>query len=205
MICIVDYGVGNILAFKNLFKRLSIDVKIAKDSLSLSNASRIILPGVGSFDYAMQRLNSSGMREELDYLVLEKKIPVIGICVGMQIMCSKSEEGNLNGLNWINAEVRKFNPQDITYRAKTPHMGWNDVKVVRKSDIFNDLERNPIFYFLHSYYVHCFDSNDQIGLTKYGIEFTSAFCRNNIFGIQFHPEKSHDFGEKLLENFVKNN
>jgi len=203
MITLIDYGVGNIFAFQNVFKRLDISTKIAKCVNDLEDAEKLILPGVGSFDYAINQLNASGMRDKLDYLVLEKKLPVIGICVGMQIMGNRSDEGKEEGLKWIDSEILKFDEHLIKHRTKLPHMGWNDVSPIIGHPLFNGLEKDAIFYFLHSYYFKCNYVNDIIAISDYGISFTSAVNHNNIYGIQFHPEKSHHFGEKLLNNFAK--
>ena len=202
MITIIDYGVGNIFAFQSVYKRLNIPTKIAKTISDLDSAEKIILPGVGAFDYAMQRLNASGMREKLDELVLDKKVPVLGICVGMQMMGNKSDEGVMEGLKWIDADILKFDERLIKQRTKLPHMGWNDVVMKKNNILFNELDENAIFYFLHSYYFKCNQKNDVIATTEYGISFTSAVNFNNIFGIQFHPEKSHKYGEQLLNNFA---
>ena len=203
MITIIDYGVGNIFAFQNAYKRLDISTKIAKTRQDLVNAKKLILPGVGSFDYAMNQLNVSGMREKLDELVLEEKVPVIGICVGMQIMGNRSDEGKLDGLQWIDSEILKFDESLIQQRTKLPHMGWNDVTPVKIHPLFKGLENEAIFYFLHSFYFKCNNPTESIALSDYGISFSSAVNRDNIYGIQFHPEKSHHFGEKLLHNFAK--
>lgn len=203
MITIINYGVGNIFAFQNVYKRLDIPTKIAKSSQDLIDAEKIVLPGVGSFDYAMNQLNKSGMREKLDELVLVKKIPVIGICVGMQIMGNRSDEGKLEGLNWIDSEILKFDERLINQRTKLPHMGWNDVIPVKNHPLFIGLEEEAIFYFLHSFYFKCNNPEESIAVSDYGISFSAAVNRENIFGIQFHPEKSHQFGEKLLHNFAR--
>ncbi len=202
MITLIDYGVGNIFAFQNVYKRLDIPTKIAKSSQDLMDAQKLILPGVGSFDYAMNRLNDSGMREKLDELVLEKKIPVIGICVGMQMMGNRSDEGNEEGLKWIDGDILKFDEKLIQHRTKLPHMGWNDVVPINNHPLFKGLERDAIFYFLHSFYFECKNPSDTIATSEYGISFSSAVNRDHIFGIQFHPEKSHHYGEKLLHNFA---
>jgi glutamine amidotransferase len=203
MITLIDYGVGNIFAFQNVYKRLDIPTKIAKTTADLNEVEKLILPGVGSFDYAMNQLNNSGMRDRLDELVIEKKIPVIGICVGMQMMGNRSDEGKLDGLKWIDAEILKFNESLIQQRTKLPHMGWNDVSPIENHPLFIGLEKEAIFYFLHSFYFKCNNSNDSIANSEYGISFSSAVNHNNIYGIQFHPEKSHQYGEKLLHNFAK--
>lgn len=203
MITIIDYGVGNINAFVNVYKRVDVPVKIAKNAHDLEDAQKIILPGVGHFDYAMSKLNDSGMREKLDDLVLNRKVSVIGICVGMQMMANHSEEGKLEGLKWIDASVKKFDETKINQVTRLPHMGWNDVKPVKDLELFKGLENDAIFYFLHSYYFECNNPSDIMALSNYGTEFTSAAHHNNIYGIQFHPEKSHHYGEILLHNFAK--
>jgi glutamine amidotransferase len=203
MITIVDYGVGNIYAFQNVYKRLNIPTKIARTVDDLKEVDKLILPGVGAFDYAMTQLNTSGMRERLDDLVLKDKIPVIGICVGMQMMGNKSDEGELEGLKWIDAEILKFDETLIEQRTKLPHMGWNDVTPKAEHPLFIGLEKDAIFYFLHSYYFKCNNENDSIAVSDYGINFTSSANHENVYGIQFHPEKSHQYGEILLHNFAK--
>ena len=202
MITIIDYGVGNVLAFQNVFKRLSIPSKIAKCENDLMGSSKLILPGVGHFDYTMSQLNNSGMRDRLDELVLKQKIPIIGICVGMQMMALKSDEGSLDGLCWIDANVKKFDEATINHHTKLPHMGWNDVKPNENHPLFKGLEQQAIFYFLHSYYFKCSNEENSISKTDYGINFSSSIQHDNIYGIQFHPEKSHSYGERLLKNFA---
>lgn len=203
MITIIDYGIGNIFAFQNVYKRLNIPTKIAKTAKDLNEVGKLVLPGVGAFDYAMMRLNDSGMRERLDQLVIEEKKPVIGICVGMQMMANGSDEGKLEGLKWVDARVKKFDESTIKHITKLPHMGWNDVVPEKEHPLFAGLEENALFYFLHSYYFHCANESDSIATSDYGINFTSSINRNNIYGIQFHPEKSHHYGEILLHNFAK--
>ena len=202
MVTIIDYGVGNVFAFQNVFKRLSIPSKIAKCENDLMGSSKLILPGVGHFDYTMSQLNNSGMRDRLDELVLKEKIPVIGICVGMQMMAKKSDEGTLDGLCWIDANVKKFDEATINHHTKLPHMGWNDVKPNENHPLFKGLEQQAIFYFLHSYYFKCSNEENSISKTDYGINFSSSIQHDNIYGIQFHPEKSHSYGERLLKNFA---
>lgn len=203
MITIIDYGVGNIFAFQNVFKRLNIPCRIAKCKEDLEKVDKLILPGVGHFDHAMSQLNNSGMRKRIDELVLVEKKPVIGICVGMQMMAKKSDEGTLDGLGWIDANVKKFDELTIPYHAKLPHMGWNNVSHNAYHPLFKGLELESIFYFLHSFYFHCRDEKNIISTTDYGINFASSVQKENIFGVQFHPEKSHSNGEKLLENYAK--
>lgn len=203
MITLIDYGVGNINAFVNVYKRVDVPVKIARTKADLIGAGKLILPGVGHFDHAMNQLNRSGMRETLDELVLEDNVPVIGICVGMQMMANSSEEGQMEGLKWIDARVRRFDERKIDHVTRLPHMGWNDVKPTKDILLFEGLENNAIFYFLHTYYFECNRSEDILATTTYGGEFASAAHYKNRYGIQFHPEKSHHYGEILLNNFSR--
>ena len=203
MISIIDYGLGNILAFANIYKRLNIPVRVVSTASELKNAERIILPGVGSFDWAMTRLNESGMRETLDFLVLEQKVPVIGICVGMQMMAKCSDEGQMNGLGWIDAEVKRFDDTAFTQSTHLPHMGWNNVVPVISHPLFGELETDARFYFLHSYYFAENNSENVLSQTDYNGLYCSGVHSNNIFGVQFHPEKSHHWGERLLKNFAE--
>lgn len=202
MITIVDYGLGNIRAFTNVYERLNIKTRIAHKASDISDASKIILPGVGSFDHAMNLLNDSGMREELDKQVLTNKIPVVGICLGMQIMAHSSDEGLLPGLGWIDGEVKLFDSKTIPYKTRMPHMGWNSIKPEKESKILSKLNEQSRFYFLHSYYFVCNKIENILTSTKYGITYTSAINHDNIFGIQYHPEKSHSNGIQLLKNFA---
>lgn len=201
MITIIDYGCGNIHAFVNAFKRLNIISKVAKTKDEVKDADRIILPGVGAFDYVMQSFNNSGMREIVEEKVLKEKVPVLGICAGMQILGNSSEEGIVEGLGWINGKVRLFDTTMITYKTKLPHMGWNTVKH-NGNKLFRGLRDDSRFYFVHSYYFDSQNSQNVISTTKYGEEFTSSVNSNNIYGVQFHPEKSHQNGQQLLFNFA---
>ena len=202
MISIVDYGLGNLKAFANIYKRLNIEAEFVKTPEQLNSASKIILPGVGAYDHAMEELKKSGMREKLDELVLQKKVPVLGICVGMQMLGNKSDEGQLNGLGWIDGDIKKFDTQYIKQKPQLPHMGWNDVYPTSDNKLFNGLEKDAIFYFLHSYYFSCNIIQDEIARSEYGIEYTCAVNHENIYGVQFHPEKSHQYGIQLLKNFA---
>ncbi|WP_294285690.1 imidazole glycerol phosphate synthase subunit HisH [uncultured Chryseobacterium sp.] len=203
MVTIIDYGVGNINAFLNIYKQLNIPAKTAKTVNELECATKLILPGVGHFDYAMQRFNDSGMKDKVNDLVINHDIPVVGVCVGMQMMAKSSDEGILPGLGWIDARVRKFSPSQVSAKLPLPHMGWNDIRIVKDNPLLEGLEENPRYYFLHSYYFDCSNFEDSIAKTDYGINFTSAVNHDNIFGAQFHPEKSHHFGIQLLKNFAE--
>lgn len=198
MISIVDYGLGNVMAFANIYKNLNIPVEIVSSASKLVPAKRILLPGVGSFDWAMTKLNDSGMRDTLDNLVLDKKVPIIGICVGMQMMAINSDEGNMDGLGWIDAKVKRLDDSNETY---LPHMGWNNASCVKKHALFNYLNNDARFYFLHSYYLDQSDESQVLTKTLYNRSFTSSISSNNILGVQFHPEKSHHWGVQLLKNF----
>jgi glutamine amidotransferase len=202
MIALIDYGVGNIRAFTNIYKNLNIPVKIAKNIDDLTDVTKLILPGVGAFDHAMEQLEQSGMRQRLDELVLDNRMPIVGICVGMQMLAHSSDEGKLSGLGWIDASVKRFDVSKINYSTHLPHMGWNDVNPIKENGILKGLENDAKFYFLHSYYFHCNDPQDTIAITDYGIEFSCAVNKNNIYGVQFHPEKSHQYGIQLLNNFA---
>lgn len=203
MITIIDYGVGNINAFVNVYKRVNVPTKIAKTAADLEGAHKLILPGVGHFDYAMSELIQSGMRQKLDELVMVKKVPVVGICVGMQMMGNSSDEGEMEGLKWIDASIKKFDETKIQQVTRLPHMGWNDVNPVVSNPLFEGLEKNALFYFLHSYYFECNNTVDILATSEYGGQFTCAAHHDNVYGIQFHPEKSHHYGEVLLHNFAK--
>jgi glutamine amidotransferase len=202
MISIVDYGLGNLKAFANIYKRLSIPAEIVTTAEQLKKSEKIILPGVGAFDHAMERLNNSGLRDTLDDLVLNKKIPVLGICVGMQMLGKSSDEGKLSGLKWVDGEVKLFDVNSIKHTTRLPHMGWNDVESTKLNPIMEGLDNNAIFYFLHSYYFSCNNPDDSIAVSDYGIRYTCAINHDNIYGVQFHPEKSHNYGIQLLKNFA---
>jgi glutamine amidotransferase len=202
MITIVDYGLGNIQAFANIYKRLDVHVKFARTSHDLEDASHIILPGVGAFDWAMERLNASGMRSTLDRLVREERRHVLGICVGMQMMARSSDEGSSAGLGWFDAKVKRFDGSRIQSRTHLPHMGWNDVHPIDTTGLFYGLGEGARFYFLHSYFFSPNDPSDVLAQTEYGDRFVCAVRRGNVYGIQCHPEKSHNWGIQLLKNFA---
>jgi glutamine amidotransferase len=203
MIAIVDYGLGNIRAFANIFKNLGVPVRIARTAAELEGAQKVILPGVGAFDHAMERLQDSGMRPTLNSLVVEQQRPVLGVCVGMQILASSSEEGRRPGLGWIPGVVRRIHFAERGAGAILPHMGWNNVRATVASPIMNELAPDPIFYFLHSYYFVSESPQHSIAEAEYGARFTCAVQCGNVFGVQFHPEKSHRNGIQVLHNFAR--
>ena len=203
MITIVDYGLGNIRAFLNVYKRLNIEATTAATAADLRHATKVILPGVGAFDHAMERLAQSGMREVLDDLALRQRVPVLGVCVGMQILGGESDEGALPGLGWIDGRVRALGSLQPAARLPLPHMGWNDARPVAGNKLFKHLESGARFYFLHSYYFQCHRDEDTSAVTEYGADFACAVHSGNIFGVQFHPEKSHHYGARLLQNFAE--
>lgn len=203
MIGVIDYGLGNIYAFLNIYKRLHIPAKRLNTPGDFADVTKLILPGVGAFDHAMESFNRSGLREITEKLVVEQMMPVIGVCVGMQMLANSSDEGKLPGLGWVSGAVKKFDESRIPFSTRLPHMGWNDVTVDHDSPIFGGFPEDARFYFLHSYFFECSDPKDSIAKAEYGYEFTCSVNRENVFGVQFHPEKSHRFGVQLLENFSK--
>lgn len=203
MIHIVDYGLGNIQAFINTYKRLGIETVRARVAADLDGASKIILPGVGAFDHAMELLAASGMRAGLDELVLAQHVPVLGICVGMQILADSSEEGVGHGLGWVPGRVRSFAGNPASAALPMPHMGWNDVVATPGCALFNGFEDDARFYFLHSYYFEAADPVHSLAKAEYGFAFDCVVKKGNVFGVQFHPEKSHHWGAALLKNFAE--
>lgn len=203
MIAIVDYGSGNVKAIANTYRRLNIPAFMASHPDDLDRATKIILPGVGAFDQAMHHLSESGMREALATRVLEDRIPLLGICVGMQLLAARSEEGILPGLGWLDAVVRRFDAARFTSRTHVPHMGWNSIEVARPHALLTGLAGDASFYFLHSYYVECGNPADVLARAEYGGDFDCAVNADNISGVQFHPEKSHHNGVQLLKNFAE--
>jgi glutamine amidotransferase len=202
MIGILDYGSGNVMAFINAYKKLNLPAQLVRTPTELDSVDKIILPGVGAFDYAMQRLDRSGLRGALDEAVGRRKVPILGVCVGMQMLAHSSAEGELAGLGWIEGEVKRFEPFYAGYQVHIPHMGWNDVKPAKPCGLFRELESDARFYFLHSYYFECRRSEDVVAVTDYGIPFASGVRSENVYGVQFHPEKSHRWGILLLKNFA---
>ena len=203
MITIVNYKMGNLGSIANMLKRLGVMCTITSDPAEIEAAKKIILPGVGHFDKAMHNLRELELVDLLRKKVLKDSVPVLGICLGMQLLCGSSEEGSLDGLDFIDASVKRFSfSQDKG--LKIPHMGWNSVKAEKSSPLLAGIGQDARFYFVHSYHAVCNDPKDVLTSTFHGYRFTSSFERNNIIGVQFHPEKSHRFGMQLLKNFIEN-
>ena len=202
-IIIVDYGAGNLKSIQNMIKKLGFDAEISNNCKEIEMADKIILPGVGSFLTAMNSINELNLKGALDFAVLERKIPIMGICLGMQLMCSQSEEGGqlTKGLNWVKANVKRLPVAIDDEKLKIPHIGWTEINEKQKSELFIKNGSNK-FYFVHAYYVDLIDQNDLLTTSNYGIEFCSSFQKGNILGVQFHPEKSHKYGLHLFENFL---
>lgn len=202
MIVIVDYGLGNLASVLNMFKKIGVsNVTISNKEDVISSASSLLLPGVGAFDKGMDNLEKSGLIPLLNKKVLLEKVPVLGICLGMQLLGKTSEEGVKQGLGWIDAETVKFNPAP-DLKLKVPHMGWNYITVKRPNPLVDMQSRNR-FYFVHSYHVKCLDQSQELAISNFGGDFTCMVNKENIYGTQFHPEKSLKFGMKVLENFSK--
>ena len=199
MITIIDYGMGNVGSICNMFKRIGMKVEVTGDANRIAAARKLLLPGVGAFDAAMSRIHERGLREVLTRKALVERIPVLGICLGMQLLTRSSEEGRLPGLGWVNATTHRF-PSNLD--LPVPHMGWNLVRLGTPSRLTEGLGAEPRFYFVHSYYVRMEEESKAILTTTYGIPFHAALQDGNIYGAQFHPEKSHRFGMQLLQNFA---
>lgn len=199
MITIVDYGLGNLVSVKNMLKKLGVKATITDNISEINSSQKLILPGVGSFDNGMNLIKQKNLLDVLNQKVLVEKVPVLGICLGMQLLCKSSEEGHEKGLGWIDAEVIKFKFED--HSLKIPHMGWNYIDVKKENPLIKKEYRHR-FYFVHSYYVKCNNDADVIATCNYGTDFTCMVNHNNIYGAQFHPEKSLKFGMSLLNNFA---
>jgi len=195
---------GNIGSIKNMLKHIGVKSYISSKALDIINADRLILAGVGAFDEAMKRITELGLLEILNEIALKNKVPVLGICLGMQILSERSEEGSLPGLGWIKGECVKFSFSGNSKELKIPHMGWNIVNIIKKENkLFKVMPDESRFYFVHSYHMVCENEKDALCITRHGYDFVSAVERENIYGTQFHPEKSHKFGMQLLKNFVE--
>ena len=206
MITIIDYGVGNIGSIANMIKKVGGAFTITSSPKELEKAKKIILCGVGAFDDGMNKLKNLGLIEVLNQKILKERTPILGICLGMQLMTNGSDEGTVPGLGFIDAKSKKFDFKKIKSEEKIriPHMGWNVAKPIKESKLLDNMYEHPRFYFVHTYYVSLTNKEDELTQTKYGFSFTSAFERGNVIGTQFHPEKSHKYGIKLYENFIKN-
>lgn len=202
MIGIIDYGMGNLGSIHNMLTRLGIDSEIISDLDQIRAADKLILPGVGAFDNAITNLQKRGMISVLNEMVLEEKKKILGICLGMQLLSKRSEEGMLEGLGWIDAETIRFKFSK-EQNLQIPHMGWNTVTIEQDSCLFKDMYDEPRFYFVHSYHVKCHSRETVLTTTRYGTDFTSGVIKENIYGLQFHPEKSHKFGMRVLRNFAE--
>lgn len=202
MIAIINYGLGNLTSIQNMFRRLGIDAVITNDKQKIQDASKILLPGVGHFKKGMSNLEESGMVQLLHQQVIEKGKPILGICLGAQLLTKFSEEGDVKGLGWVDANTIRFDDSKLE-KLPIPHMGWADVNVQGTAELWRDLPSNPRFYFVHSYHFDFSDKNEIAATANYGYEFACAFQKENVYGTQFHPEKSHKFGMKVLENFSK--
>jgi glutamine amidotransferase len=203
MIAIIDYNMGNVASIENIFRKIAREAVITSEPSVLRKADKLILPGVGAFDYGMQNLQSLGIIDVLKEKVMEKGASLLGICLGMQLLTEGSEEGVLPGLGFIKAHTKRFFSEWCGEKMKVPHMGWNYVHVKEDSPLFQNSEQNMRFYFVHSYYVECEDESDVLATTEYGNCFASVIGHGNILGVQFHPEKSHKFGINLLKNYAE--
>lgn len=202
MIVIVDYKMGNLGSITNIIKKVGHSSIVTSDIGQISKADKIILPGVGSFDKAMENLKDLNLIEVLNQKALIEKVPVLGICLGMQLLTKSSEEGNVDGLGWIDAKTVKFQLSDFP-SLKIPHMGWNEVQLPQKHILCENMYQDPRFYFVHSYHAVCESDANILMTTHFGYDFASGIVKDNIIGVQFHPEKSHKFGMKLFKNFIE--
>jgi glutamine amidotransferase len=201
---IINSGVGNVRSVANMLKRFDVAAEISDSPSAVEGADAIILPGVGSFDAAIHRIRRNNLYEILDTKARDGKTPILGICLGMQLMGERSEEGREPGFGWIGGELRKFRPEDgATSRIRVPHMGWNEVRAVAGNLLLAGFDAEPRFYFDHSYYFVPQEEADCVGTTTYGLQFAAAISKGLLFGVQFHPEKSHRFGLRLLRNFTQ--
>jgi glutamine amidotransferase len=201
MLAIINYGLGNLTSIRNMCRRIGVEAEITADPSVIESAGRLILPGVGHFRKGMENLHSSGLKRLLDRLVLEDKRPILGICLGAQLMTGHSEEGDTDGLGWVDADTIRFRDADLN-GLKVPHMGWREVAVTADGPLWAGLPEEPRFYFVHSYHFEFRQPAEVTATALYGYEFACAFRKDNIYGTQFHPEKSHKFGMRVLENFA---
>lgn len=203
MIAVIDYGLGNLGSIANMLKKVGAVATVTADPAIIRQADRLILPGVGAFDTGVRNLEERGLIPVLNERVLEENIPILGVCLGMQLMGRRSEEGQLPGLGWLDATAVRFKFEGVNAHLKIPHMGWNELTICQPHPLFANLQEESRFYFVHSYHVVCADPTNVLARTTYGFDFTSAVVKGNIIGVQFHPEKSHRFGMALLRNFAE--
>ncbi len=203
MLTIIDYGIGNLSSIKNMLKRIGTESVISSRKEDIEQAEKLILPGVGSFDYGMKQLNKSGLVAVITKKVIEEKTPILGICLGAQLLTGGSEEGISKGLGWIRGKTISFDKNKLALNQKIPNMGWRDVFDYEKSKLFTDMYENPRFYFVQSYHLKINDPHELMVKASYGYDYAAGIEKGNILGVQFHPEKSHKYGMKLLENFVR--
>ncbi len=203
MICIVDYGIGNLGSIANMLKRVGAAATISSDEAVIRAADRLILPGVGAFDAGMRNLTDRGLIPVLEERALGAGVPILGLCLGAQLLTERSAEGSLPGLGWIPGETVSFDLDPGDANLKVPHMGWSTVRATRPHPLFADLNEDARFYFVHSYHLSCRDPVHVLGLARHGYDFAAAIGAGNICGVQFHPEKSHRFGMQLLKNFAE--
>jgi glutamine amidotransferase len=202
-IVIIDYGLGNLGSIRNMLKKIGIEGIISSKVSDIEESEKLILPGVGNFDHGIKNLGDLRLLPVLEDKVIHKKTPILGICLGMQLFAWKSEEGDSRGLGWIDAEVVRFKFGDKERHLKIPHMGWNLIEIRQRDPLFEEMHPEPRFYFVHSYHMSCRNEEEVLTHTFYGYEFVSSIKKSNIYGVQFHPEKSHKYGMKLLDNFVR--
>jgi imidazole glycerol-phosphate synthase subunit HisH len=202
VVVIIDYGVGNLASMKNMFRKIGVEALISSNPTQIEQADKLVLPGVGAFDTCASKLQESGLVDLVNYKVLVQKTPVLGVCVGMQLLTSGSEEGQLPGLNWIEGKIIRFQSEKMPVGSKIPHMGWTDVTPVGNHLLFAGIQQ-PRFYFVHSYHPQLDDNSNVLVKAHYGYDFTAGMQKGHIMGVQFHPEKSHKFGMQLLDNFTR--
>lgn len=204
MVTIIDYGVGNLNSIKNMLKKIGVDSIISSQSTDIENAEKLILPGIGSYEYGMKKLRSSAFFHSLQQKVLQNKTPILGVCLGAQLLLNGSEEGlPVEGLGWIDGKAVRFDQAKMSDSFKVPHMGWNELIIKKQSVLFKDMYPDHRYYFVHSYHMVCNQQTDILAESNYSYNFVAAVEKQNVIGVQFHPEKSHKFGMKLYENFIK--
>jgi glutamine amidotransferase len=203
VIVVIDYGMGNLGSIVNMLKKVGAQAAVSSEAEMIERADRLILPGVGAFDNAIKNLTDRGLIPLLNTKVVRDKTPILGVCLGMQLLAQRSEEGHLPGLGWLDAEVIRFKFDPAHAHLKIPHMGWNTLQICQPHPLWAELDAEPRFYFVHSYHLACRSMDTVLAQTHYGYAFTSAVAKENILGVQFHPEKSHKFGMRLLNNFAK--